>query len=335
MNLRQLETFYWAARLGSFTAAAERVHSTQSTVSMRIHELEEEFGIALFDRSQRAARVTAKGRELMRYAEQMLSLSAEMRDRIASPETLPGTVRVGVAEVISVTWLPALIRALHELHPRIFLELDEALTGDLFERLRAGQLDLILAPGRMPGSGLLTRSLGYVDFGWMASPELDLPRGRLDPQAMQNYPIIALTRQSAHHTKIEDWFRSRGAFCQRLYTCKSFGVASSLAAAGLGLTLLPIDEYRDAIRAGSLRLVEVDPPIAPVEFTATIGAAAAQTPLITRVADLARDISTFDKPGEPARQPKRTVGSQVASSGKYQRTAKAASWRKTKGATPR
>jgi len=337
VNLKQLETFYWAAKLGSFTAAAQRVNSTQSTVSMRIHELEQEFGVDLFDRSQRTARVTARGRELIRYAEQMLSLSAEMRDRISAPDSIPGVVRLGVAEAISVTWLPQFIRTLHERHPKVVLELDEALTEELFERLREGQLDLILAPGRLPGYGLLTRSLGFVEFGWMASPSLKLPPGRLDPQSLQHFPIIALSRQSVHHAKIEDWFRSAGAFGHRLYTCKSFGVASSLAAAGLGVTLLPVEHYRGWVQDGRLRLVNVDPPMAPVEFTATIGMSAAQ-PLIQRLAELARTASTFAKPGAAAPEshlPSSTRGSQVAKSGKVQRSASAASCRTTKGATPR
>lgn len=293
MNIKQLETFYWAAKLGSFTAAAERMNSTQSTVSMRIQDLEQDFGVELFDRSQRTARVTARGRELIRYAEQMLNLSAEIRDRISAPGSIPGSVRLGVAEVVSVTWLPKLIRTLHERHPKIVLELDEALTEELFERLRAGQLDLILAPGRMPGYSLVTRSLGFVDFAWMASPDLAVQDGRLGPQDLQHFPIIALSPKSVHHTKTEDWFRSRGAFCQRLYTCKSFGVASSLAAAGLGITLLPIEQYRDWIEAGKLRIIDTDPPIAPVEFTAMIAMSGVQ-PLTELIADLARDVSTFD-----------------------------------------
>ncbi len=294
MNIKQLETFYWAAKLGSFTAAAERINSTQSTVSMRIHDLERDFGVELFDRSQRTARVTARGRELIRYAEQMLFLSAEIRDRISAPDTIPGSVRLGVVEMVSVTWLPKLVRTLHERHPKIVLELDEALTGDLNERLRAGQVDLILAPGRLPGSSLVTRSLGFVDFAWMASPNLDTPKGRLGPEDLQRYPIIALSPQSVHHAKIEDWFRSRGAYCQRLYTCKSFGVASSLAAAGLGITLLPTDSYMNWVEDGRLRIIKTDPPIAPVEFTATIAMTGVQ-PLTELIADLARDVSTFDK----------------------------------------
>lgn len=294
MNIKQLETFYWAAKLGSFTAAAERINSTQSTVSMRIHDLERDFGVELFDRSQRTARVTARGRELIRYAEQMMYLSAEIRDRISAPDTIPGSVRLGVVEMVSVTWLPALVRTLHERHPKIMLELDEALTGDLYERLRDGQLDLILAPGRMPGASLVTRSLGFVEFAWMASPDLDMPKGRLGPEELQKFPIIALSPQSVHYAKIEDWFRSRGAYCQRLYTCKSFGVASSLAAAGLGITLLPIDRYKDWVEEGKLRIIPSDPPITPVEFTATIAMTGVQ-PLTELIADLARDVSTFDK----------------------------------------
>lgn len=298
MNLKQIETFYWAVKLGSFTAAAERMHSTQSTVSLRIHELEQEFGVELFDRSQRNARVTGLGRDFIRYAEQMINLSAEMRDRISAPGSIQGAVRVGVAEMISVTWLPSLIRTLHERYPKIVLELDEALTDELVERLRNAQLDLILTPGRLPGHSVLTHSLGFVEFGWMASPAFDLPAGRLDPHALQHFPIISLSQQSVHYANIEAWFRSRGAICQRLYSCKSFGVASSLAAAGLGITLLPVEHYRAWVDDGRLRQIDVDPPIGPVEFIATIGMSAAQ-PLIQRVADLARDLSTFTKRAEP------------------------------------
>ena len=75
-NLKQLETFYWAAKLGSFTAAAERLNYTQSTVSMRIHDLEQNLGVSLFDRSQRTARITSKGRDLLKHAEELLNLSA-------------------------------------------------------------------------------------------------------------------------------------------------------------------------------------------------------------------------------------------------------------------
>ena len=293
-NLKQLETFYWAAKLGSFTAAAERLNYTQSTVSMRIHDLEQDLGVSLFDRSQRTARITSKGRDLLKHAEELLNLSAEVHERIAAPGTRRGIVRLGVAEMISVTWLPKLIQILHERYPDILLELDEALTEDLVDRLRAGALDLILAPGRMPGYNLIPRSLGSVAFVWMASPKLGIPAGTLTPKDLQRWPVIALARQSYHHARIEDWFHSRNALCRRIYTCKSFGVASSLAVAALGITLLPVDNYQDMIASGNLQVIATEPPMTPVEFTVTMSVDSPQS-LPKLIADLACEVSTFDK----------------------------------------
>ena len=274
-NLKQLETFYWAAKLGSFTAAAERLNYTQSTVSMRIHDLEQDLGVSLFDRSQRTARITSKGRDLLKHAEELLNLSAEVHERIAAPGTRRGIVRLGVAEMISVTWLPKLIQTLHERYPDILL-------------------DLILAPGRMPGYNLIPRSLGSVVFVWMASPKLGIPAGTLTPKDLQRWPVIALARQSYHHARIEDWFHSRNALCRRIYTCKSFGVASSLAVAALGITLLPVDNYQDLIASGKLHVIVTEPPMTPVEFTVTMSVDSPQS-LPKLIADLACEVSTFDK----------------------------------------
>jgi DNA-binding transcriptional LysR family regulator len=165
MNLRRIETFYWAAKLGSFSAAADRLNATQSTVSMRIQDLEREFGFALFDRGRRGARVTARGRDVMRYAEEMLRLLAEMRGRLADGEMTPGVLRIGVVEMISVTWLPQLVKAIHESYPKVSLELAEALTQDLIEDLDQGKLDLILAAGRIPGYNFSQLSLPSAPFG--------------------------------------------------------------------------------------------------------------------------------------------------------------------------
>lgn len=297
MNIRQIETFYWVVQLGSFAAAAERLNATQSTVSMRIQEIEKDLRVQLFDRSQRAARLTVKGRELIGYAEEMLRLNATIRERMAGPESILGNMRLGVAEMISITWLPRLVKLIHDSWPKIRLELDEALTQDLVERLNQGTLDLVLAPSRVPGNTLNHVSLGRVEFAWMASPALGLPAGVLGPRDLQNWPVIALARESYHHTSIEEWFRSANAVCRRIDTCKSLGVAASLAAAGLGLTLLPENCYRAETAAGRLRVIPTSPNLPKVEFMATFSADNVM-PAVRHIAQLAAEISDFEK-GRP------------------------------------
>ncbi|MGD9785482.1 MAG: LysR family transcriptional regulator [Hyphomicrobiaceae bacterium] len=292
MNLKQLETFYWAAKLGSFSSAAQRLNATQSTVSMRMMEFERDLGVELFDRSQRSARPTAKGRELMNYAEEILRLTLEMQQRVASEEATPGVLRIGVAEMVSVTWLPNLMKRIHQRFPRISVELDEALTHDLIDRLNQGSLDLILIPGKVPGYSVTPLSLGFVEFTWMASPSLGIGDQVLSPRELQAFPVIALSRESYHHTSIEDWFRSGNAHCRRIDTCKSFGVARALAIAGLGITLLPRRCYEADIEAGRLKVLRTDPAFPLVEFTATSAIESLQA-AAPKVAKLAAEISDF------------------------------------------
>ncbi len=300
MNFKQLETFYWAVKLGSFSSAAERLNATQSTVSMRIIELERDLGVELFDRSQRTARPTAKGRELIHYAEEALRLSQEMQHRIAAAESNLGVLRMGVAEMVTLTWLPEFVRRIHERYPKMTLELDEALTQDLIDNLNQGALDLVLIPGRVPGYNVTPVSLGYVEFAWMASPEFELESNVLTPRIMQDLPVITLSRESYHHISIEDWFRAGDAYCRRMDTCKSLTVAASLAAAGLGLTLLPPRCYTDEIKAGRLKIIPTDPPFPRVEFTVTSAVESMQS-AAPSIAKLAAEVSDFEMLKKPAR----------------------------------
>jgi DNA-binding transcriptional LysR family regulator len=294
VNLRQIETFYWAGKLGSFSAAAERMNATQSTVSMRIREIERDFGIALFDRVQRTARLTFKGRELLRYAEEIMRISAEMRMRVADESASQGVVRIGVVEMISLTWLPRLVKTVHERYPKIALELDEALTQDLVDRLNQGTLDLILTAGRASGYNISPISLGTVQFSWMASPRFQLPKKKLKPHDLQNFPIIGLSKESYHYKSIEDWFHADNAKFRRMDTCKSLGVAASLAAGGLGITLLPQRLYGREIKAKQLTVIETEPRFGPVEFTATSSTQNIH-PIARKIALLAAAVSNFDK----------------------------------------
>src|SRR5690606_36928179 len=66
VSLYHLETLLWIDRLGTFSAAAERLNTTQPTVSARMRELEQRLGTALFRREGRAMSLTAAGRKLVR-----------------------------------------------------------------------------------------------------------------------------------------------------------------------------------------------------------------------------------------------------------------------------
>jgi DNA-binding transcriptional LysR family regulator len=295
VTLQQLETFFWTVTLGSFSAAAERLYATQSAVSMRVRELERTLGVELFDRTHRTARLTPKGRELMEYAGRILDLSTELEHRIAAPESMFGTVRFGVAEVITTTWLPELIRIIAERYPNVRLEIEEALTAELMESLAQAELELVLAPGHSRAQELSTLSLGAVAFEWMASPALGLGDRVYGPAELARYPIIGMKPKSFHYSAIEDWFQNEHVRGRYLARCKSVAVAASMTMAGMGVAYLPAKHYAGEIESGKLKIVTTSPRLESVQFVAVFPQGHSFS-LARTVAELAREVSTFDRP---------------------------------------
>jgi len=291
MSFQQIEAFYWVVALGSFAAAADHLCVTQSTISMRIRELEKHLGVELFDRSSRVAQPTTTGLELMQYARKLLGLNSELKQKIMSAQAFTGQIRIGVAEIVSLTWLPQFIEAVSTTFPRVRLEIDQMLTNDLMAHLRKGALDLILAPGREPEPGLHTASLGSVEFSWMASPKLGLGGARRTAQDLSDQAVIGLARQSCHHATLEDWFRKGHAYSYYQIRCTSMLVAASMAASGMGCAYLPITCFRHEIEAGRLELIEtnIDPHVGLISAMS----ADEMDPLVFRVADLALQASDF------------------------------------------
>jgi DNA-binding transcriptional LysR family regulator len=293
MNIRNLETFYWIARLGSFTAAADRVLATQSTVSMRIRELEQSLGVMLFDRSHRTARLTPKGKELVFYVERLIELTTEMQQRITPSESMSGLIRVGVVEIIAYTWLPRFIRTLRDKYPNIALELEIALTAELVDKLANGALDVIFALGNPPNENYVCESLGSIQLEWMANPALGIPSGTVAPKELERWPFITLNQFSYHHTTVQSWMKKNQVRCRKVIVCNSMTVAATLVAAGVGISLLPPVCYRREMKKGTLQIVRTTGRMRPVEFSAMYPIGEFQ-PLAPLVTDLAVQVSDLD-----------------------------------------
>jgi DNA-binding transcriptional LysR family regulator len=302
MTLKQLHTFYWVWRLGGFAAAAEHLRTTQSAVSMRIQDLERSLGVALFDRSQRSARLTAKGQELVKHAEQLITLATQIQHRIADPQVFSGTVRLGVTEFVAVTWLPRLVSAINENYPSVVLELDVDLTLNQLTKLQSGGLDLVILPGPIEEPGLENVPLGTVEFAWMASPKLGVPRVKMTPRDLHAWPLLTLTRDSNLHALLGTWFEKNDATFRSVYVCNSIGVLAALTISGLGVSFLPRQHFAHEVQAGRLQVLDMTPKLPDLEYFAVFEKRQTQ-PLSQTIANLAREHSTFKKPGEPEAHP--------------------------------
>ncbi|HVF18363.1 MAG TPA: LysR family transcriptional regulator [Steroidobacteraceae bacterium] len=293
MDIRQLETFLWIARLGSIADACKRLNATQSTLSMRLRALEDDLRVPLFNRDHKRLTLTAKGRDLMRYAEKIVHIAQQARVVVSDPQAQTGTIRIGVAELIALTWLPQLIKQLNDRYPNVTIDLDVGTPRPLTEALNSGTIDLALVPAlNQPIAPLAGLSLGEVEFSWMASPKLGFTDNVITPQELEEQPLIGVAAgQSVMFAYIQQWFIESGSTMQRYNPCNSLAATIALVAGGFGIGFLPNDYCAPLIERGELRPLRTTREF-KFEFFAVCILESEQT-LIYQVAELARQSSMF------------------------------------------
>ncbi|MBO9730911.1 MAG: LysR family transcriptional regulator [Chitinophaga sp.] len=145
MELRQLMYFVKAAELSHFTDAAAALYITQSTLSQQIKQLENELGMPLFDRIGKQVHLTEAGGVFLLHARQVLLDVEKGRQAIQDLQNmLRGELRIGVTYAFTASLLPALT-TFPVKYPGIKIYVEYGTTRELEAKLRASELDLVLA----------------------------------------------------------------------------------------------------------------------------------------------------------------------------------------------
>ncbi|KAG1250386.1 hypothetical protein G6F68_012830 [Rhizopus microsporus] len=239
-TLKQLEAFYWSSELGSFSASSRKLHTTQSAVAKRVGELEAFAGSPLFERRAKKLVMTPQGRKLFELAREMLDLNSRIVQNMADPASFEGVLRLGVTELVGMTWLARLINQISQRYPRVQLmpEIDGGIT--LYERLEQDQIDLAIMPGPFWSYQYDCTHLGAVTNVWMASPALDIDfAARLPPPDPAPYPVIAQPPNAALSPLYDAGCAEQGLPVKRVLTCNSLGMMAQLTMLGLGISYLP------------------------------------------------------------------------------------------------
>ena len=125
-----------------------------------MRKLEEELGVTLFERRRGDISVTPAGQPIVEQAKRVLEEAALIREIAAhGRDELNGPLRVGLIYTVGPYVLPQLVPTLHEQVPTMPLAIEEGYTATLSQRLRAGELDLVVISEPFEEPGLLTRPL--------------------------------------------------------------------------------------------------------------------------------------------------------------------------------
>ncbi|UXN66124.1 LysR family transcriptional regulator (plasmid) [Phyllobacterium sp. A18/5-2] len=153
MDIDRARTFLEIIHSGSFLKASERLHVTQTTVSARIRNLEEEIGRQLFIRNRNGTQLTPAGKEFERYAQSLVQIWERARQQLAVPHGKTSVVAAGCELSL---WNPLFLDWLVQMrtaYPMTAIQAHVGLADQLLEQLRTGALDIAIlyAPRLLPG----------------------------------------------------------------------------------------------------------------------------------------------------------------------------------------
>lgn len=283
MTFDQIKTFLWVARLGGFRRAAERLNLSQPAVSTRIANLEQELRAPLFERGPGELVLTKQGTLLLSYAEQMLFVEEEIKQRVANPSETEGLFRVGASETIAQAWLPEFLKAFSEQYPRVNVDLTVDISLTLRSELLERKLDLALLMGPVSEFSVENVNLPTFDLHWYRSTK--------NPQTdLSQIPVISYSSKTRPYRELMSELSRRVGPKLRVYASASLSASLKMIAAGIAVGPYPRALANDFLASG--QIVEFDPGFQPqpLSFTASY-LSEPRSFLIENSAEIARTVA--------------------------------------------
>ncbi|WP_427307006.1 LysR family transcriptional regulator [Cupriavidus sp. H39] len=242
VTLRQLRAFVEVARSGGFTAAAPKLHLTQSATSLQIRELEAQLGLQLIDRSTRRFALTDAGNEFLLSAARIV---ADVEQSVADTRELVhkrrGRITVATTPLLASTLLPQCIAQFLDAYPAITVRIADLPPEQIARRVLSGDADFGFgvfpeADAQFDRTSMLRHPLGV-----MVPSTWPLAARRREPawSDLQGLPLIAMSHASGMRALIDQHMRGAGVQVNPRFEVEYLGTAVGLAEAGLGVAVVP------------------------------------------------------------------------------------------------
>jgi len=245
VELRYLLYFATVAEQQSFTRAAAKLHTAQSSISQQIKTLEEELEVELLLRNKRSVKLTAAGHAFLREAKDILNRVDQSRvvaRRAAQGET--GILSIGYISPVSSLFLPELIHAYHTQYPAVRIQLYEQSYNEQLDALGLGHIDVgIRRPLPRTHAGRFVEEHIFSDRIVAVLPDRHALAGcrKINLEELADEDWVLLRRESAPEL-VDDFTLpcAKAGFSPRVINeSASLHTVLTVVASGIGVSLVP------------------------------------------------------------------------------------------------
>ncbi len=259
MNYHHLFYFWRVAHAGGLSAAAEQLAVSHSSLSVQIKELEGQLGGALFHRRGRGLVLTAFGREVLGYADEIFRLGralGEFAEGRGAREA--GELRVGVAPGVSSFVAARLLAPAGGVRSSAALTVRHGSTQVLLDQLVTGRLHAVLTDApvtRVAEGRLASHALGSAPVSWYARAATARRHAKTYPRSLDRAPVLLPAAGTELRSAVDRWAERAGVRPRIAAVVDDAAMMRALAASGVGL--MParddgLDPAGSLVRVGAL-----------------------------------------------------------------------------------
>lgn len=237
MSIRMLKTLIAVAERGTFSAAADAVFVTHAAVSQQMRTLEDDWQVAIFDRSSRTPEFTPLGRAILAKAREVVQLYDAIVPSVLGDDGLKGDFALGAVPTSLTALVPFSVARLKINCPDLHVRLFPGLSTHLVHQVERNALDaaLVSKPLLVP-RGLVWHRLAIEELVLIASPNVTSE----DPvEILRRSPFIRFSRDAVVGTIIENWLQANGIEVQDSMELGSLEAIYSMVIANLGVSIIP------------------------------------------------------------------------------------------------
>jgi DNA-binding transcriptional LysR family regulator len=260
MELRQLAALVAVADQGSFSAAADTLHTVQSNISNHVARLEKELGVQLIDRqgcllTEAGAAVVERARRIAAELDALVAEVASLRQEVV------GNVRLGMIGTTARWLVPRLLERLAERHPKVRLVVVDSGSATLEPQLASGRLDLVVVTLPVPDADLTGQPLFDEDLVLVVPPGHPLhDRTDLAMADLDGVPLLLPAPGTAFRDEIDQAAARAGIELVAKAELDGVRLIASLTFDGHGPAVLPATGVPDRLAASFKRIAVAGMP---------------------------------------------------------------------------
>ncbi len=253
INYRHLHHFQAVAHAGGLSRAAERLHLSQSVLSVQIRKLEERLGHALFERRGRRLHLTEAGRIALDHADAIFAAGDELVATLAQSEGVRRALRVGALATLSRNFQIGFLRPVLG-RPDVEVILRSGGAGELMQALESLQLDIVLVNQAPPADAVtpfVTHRVAEQPLSLVGTADT-VDTGMEIADLLRGHAVILPTPENNLRVAFDALVDRLGIRPRIAAEIDDMAMIRLMAREGLGLALVPAIVIKDELASGML-----------------------------------------------------------------------------------